>query len=273
MWVPHPILTSIIIFNFLLGTKQEHYRKRLPSAPSTTCSVLLLVISKTEALANQCWLQHSLEVARLGHHAWTMELGCAWQQNWGGKWGFGGIPCQEPSSGLQPNSESEIIFQVGSLCSQSFSYYFLEGMRLVMGVSQSPWDWLEHWWLHLCKELVGQIRDFRGMKSSALPSTGCMKQGPNGCLMMSGRNWWKNREKLKHVGVEHFFFFFLFHVLCQWAISVIHFFFPYKFFCCHSIFHLLFSCIFPSVPLFPVGKQKIQKRYKVHPFQYNWTEI
>lgn len=113
---------------------------------------------------------------------------------------------QELSSGLQPNSDSENIFQVVSSCSQSLSYCFLEGMRLEMGVSPCERGWSTGGCI--CAKLVEQILDFRGMKSSALPSTCCMKQGPNGCLMMSGGNWWKNREKLKHVGVELFSFFF-----------------------------------------------------------------
>lgn len=142
--------------------------------------------------------------------------------------------------------------------------------------SQSLWAWLEHWWLHLCKELLEQVFDFRGMKSSALQSTCCMKQGPHGCLMMSGGNWWKNREKLKHVRVELLFFFLFFSCSMCFASELFQLF---TFFHRSSsavmvFFHLYFSCIFPLVPLFPVakGKQKVEKSYKVQPFQYNWKD-
>lgn len=72
--------------------------------------------------------------------------------------------------------------------------------------------WLKHRWQHLCAGLVEQRLCFEGMKSFPLPRTCYMRQVPNGCLMMSGGNCWKNREKLKSQGSFFFlsFFFSLF---------------------------------------------------------------
>lgn len=84
-------------------------------------------------------------MARLGHHVWTTDFGCIGCKEPGSRTGvengaLGASLCQELSSGLQSNSDSENIFQVGSSCSQSFSHYFLESVRLVMGVM------VEHGW-------------------------------------------------------------------------------------------------------------------------------
>lgn len=54
---------------------------------------------------------------------------------------FGASLPQEISSGLQPSSESGNIFQVGSSCSQSFSYCFLRCMRPGMEVGPQERGW------------------------------------------------------------------------------------------------------------------------------------
>lgn len=147
-------------------------------------------------------LQCSLKVARFGNHAWSTKTGCvgqvvlraAWQQSWSGKCGFGGISA----------SGSLIWFPVefwvrtqlpGWVLSLPVILPLLFRMREASDGSQSLQMQLERWRQHLWKWLVEQRLCFRGMKSFPLPSTCYMKQVPNGCLMMSGENWWKKTGK------------------------------------------------------------------------------
>lgn len=117
--------------------------------------------------------------------------------------------------------------------------------------------WLKHRWQHLCAGLVEQRLCFGGMKSFPLPRTCYMRQVPNGCLMMSGGNCWKNREKLKSQGSFFFFFLFFpfFSMYFAWALLQLFTYFHRSSAFYNRKAHLSY-CSLLSLPLFLVAKGK-----------------